>query len=160
MNCLNKIKLLALLISLLITFNGCDNSVTQKSEEVTSAAGKNSSSESVDANSIKLSLNLSFRKQSISEEKMLESNLGNYFRNIVSIDKKLEPSEELNLQDLQPNGIFGLYINSSDLFELSNSDGLLFSSKSLLMEKCSFIDLKVKNPTSKTIHLTGLVAGE
>lgn len=153
-----------IIVTLLISLQSCgNNSVTDNNESILSSAGTKASKDNVDnqnSHSIKLSLNLSFMKQSFDQNKMLESNVGNYFGNVTKIDEKIEPNQELDLQQIQPTGIFGLYISSDDVFELKNSDGMSLSSKTVLLEKCSFIDLKIKNPTSGTIHITGMIAGE
>ena len=155
-----KIKILLMIFLTAIIIQGCENSVSEKSESLNRSAGRNESESGSDINSVKISLDLSFGKHSMGMNKMLESNLGTHFNNITKVDAKLASGEELDLQEIQPFGIFGLYLSSDDMFELTNSDGLILSSKSLLLEKCSFIDLKVKNPTASEIHLTGFVAGE
>lgn len=154
------IKILIMMVLTVFTFQGCDNSVSEKSESVNTSAGLRNSESGSDLNSIKISLNLSFGKHSLGMDKMLESNMGTHFNNIRRIDEKIAPGEEFDLQAIQPFGIFGLYLSADDIFELSNSDGLILSSKSVLFEKCSFIDLKVKNPTSSEISLSGFAAGE
>jgi len=53
-----------------------------------------------------------------------------------------------------------LYISSEGSFTLSNSDGMSFSTKTVLMEKCSFIDLKARNNEQSPIKVSGFVAGE
>lgn len=155
-----KIKILIMMTLTVLLIQGCENSVSEKSESINSSAGKIESESGSDINSIKINLDLSFGKHSIGMNKMLESNMGTHFNNITKIDTRIAAGDELDLQEIQPYGIFGLYISSDNMFELTNSDGLILSSKSLLLEKCSFIDLKVRNPTASEIHLTGFVAGE
>jgi len=157
-----SVKIKVIVISILIIFiaAGCENSVIDTHEEKISTAGMKSNDDSYSANSVKINLNLTFGKQSLDMNKSLESNIGTHFNNIAKIDAVIEPGEELLLHEIQPYGIFVLYLTSDNVFELSNSDGMSFSSKSVLMEKCSFIDLKVKNPTQKDIHITGMLAGE
>ncbi len=90
----------------------------------------------------------------------MESNIGNTFNHIVSISQDLKPGDELDLEQLQPTGIFGLYLSASETFLIWNSDGMSFNSKTLLMEKCSFKDLKLRNESSAVMHLKGFAAGE
>ena len=154
---------LFILVLLNVAFTGCgDSNVTgsQQTESGNTAAGKNTKLPLKDSTIIKLDLNISFKSDFITESKLLESNNGNKFNNIVSFSKDLNPGGELDLQELQQSGIFGLYISSEGSFTLSNSDGLSFSSKKVLMEKCSFIDLKVRNNEQSSIKVSGFVAGE
>lgn len=144
-------------------FSGCgDSNLTG----VQSAGKTNTVSESkpleknFDTTSITMNLVLRYKTISLQDSKYLESNNGNQFNSIVSVDIELKPGEEINLDELQPNGIFSLYLSGSGSFTLSNSDGMSFSSKSVFMEKCSFIDLKLKNIELKAIKVSGFVAGE
>lgn len=169
---LNKIEILKKEISILIlfivaalnvAFTGCGDSNisgSQQTESGNTAAGNNTKPPLKDSTIIKLDLNISFKSEFISESKLLESNNGNKFNNIVSFSKVLNPRGELDLQELQQSGIFGLYISSEGSFTLSNSDGLSFSTKTVLMEKCSFIDLKIRNNEQSPIKVIGFVAGE
>ncbi len=113
-----------------------------------------------DSTTIHLDISIKFKSESISDSRILESNIGNVFNQITSFSKELKPGEVFDLEDLPTYGIFGLYISSTGIFTLYNSDGMSFSSKSVLMEKCSFIDLKLRNDDQKVIKVTGLVAGE
>ena len=154
---------LLIIFSLIALISGCgDSNLTgiQGSGSGSSASGENIKPGFKDSTIIKLDMSISFKSETISDSKLLESNIGNKFNHIVSFKRDLKPGEELDLQDLQPTGIFGLYISSDGSFTLSNSDGMSFSTKSLLMEKCSFIDLKVRNEGQRTINVTGFAAGE
>lgn len=154
---------LLIIFSLISLFSGCGNTNLtgiQDNGSGSSASGENIKPGFKDSTIIKLDMSLSFKSETISDSKLLESNIGNKFNHIVSFKRELKPGGELDLQDLQPAGIFGLYISSDGSFTLSNSDGMSFSTKSLLMEKCSFIDLKVSNHGQKTINVTGFAAGE
>lgn len=113
-----------------------------------------------DSTRIQLDLNLNFKSGSISTSKFLESNQGNRFNNIIKIDRDIKPGETLDLENLQPTGIFGLYLSSDGTFSMENSSGLSFRSKTVLMEKCEFIDLKIINNEQYIIKVTGFVAGE
>lgn len=157
-----KINFLIAVFIFLSSIQGCDNSVSQKteSESLGSSAGLNHKENGSDINSIKIGMEISFGKNSLSMNKLLESNIGTHFNKVTKIDAKIAPGKELDLQEIQPNGIFGLFLNSSDIFILKNLDGMMFNSKSLLLEKCSFIDLIVINPTAAEISITGFVAGE
>jgi len=146
-----------------VAYIGCgDSNITgyQQTESGNTAAGNNTRPTLKDSTIIKLDLNITFKSERINELKLLESNNGNKFNNIVSFSKDLNPGGELDLQELQQSGIFGLYISSEGSFTLSNSDGLSFSTKTVLMEKCSFIDLKVRNNEQGPIKVSGFVAGE
>lgn len=142
---------------------GCgDSNVTgvRNQESVNTSAGENKSSDKMTISGIRLDMNLKFGSKTITESRLLQSNMGEQFNHIVSIDTDVKPNEEIDLQELQPYGIFSLYFCATDEFTLSNSDGMSFTSKTLLMEKCSFIDLKLKNVSQKTIQVKGFVAGE
>lgn len=154
---------LLIIFSLISLISGCgDSDLTgiQDYGSGSSASGENIKPGFRDSTVIKLDMNISFKSETISDSKLLESNIGNKFNHIVSFNRELKPGGELDLQEIQPAGIFGLYISSEGTFTLSNSDGMQFSSKSVLMEKCSFIDLKVRNEGQKTVKVTGFVAGE
>ena len=154
---------LSIIVLMNVTFSGCGDSNITGNERTASGnpeAGKNIKQPVKDSTFIKLDMNILFKSECISESKLLESNNGNKFNNIVSFSKELNPGGELDLQELQQSGIFGLYISSEGSFTLSNSDGLSFSSKTVLMEKCSFIDLKVRNNEQSPIKVSGFVAGE
>ncbi|MDQ3020964.1 MAG: hypothetical protein M3R36_10390 [Bacteroidota bacterium] len=163
-NLRNTPKVAALLIILFtISFNGCgDSNISglNENESKLTAAGENSERNIYDSTVIRLDLSLKFKSASIAESKALESNIGNRFNSIIPISKDLKPNEELDLQVLQPYGIFGLYLSSTGRFSLTNSDGMSFTSKTVLMEKCSFIDLKLRNQEQTPIHVSGFVAGE
>lgn len=146
-----------------LAINGCgDSNVSgvQDKEATIKSAGENKSLDKLTISGIKLDMNLKFGRKNIVESRMLQSNNGEQFNHIISIDAEIKPNEEIDLQELQPYGIFGLYICATDEFTLSNSDGMSFTSKTLLMEKCSFIDLKLKNVSQKSIQVKGFVAGE
>lgn len=152
----------AVVLMLLISFTGCgDSNVAgiHDSQSTLSASGDRLGGKA-DSTSITLDLNLRFKSGSISDSKVLESNLGYKFYSIATLDRDLKPHEQLDLQQIQPKGIFALYLSATGTFDLSNSDGMKFSSKSLLMEKCAFIDLKLKNNESVSIHVKGILAGE
>lgn len=154
---------LLILLSFPVIISGCgDSNVTgfQNSGSGISAAGENKPVKDYDSTNIQLDLNLRFKSEKISDSRLLESNTGNNFNQIVSFSRDLNPGEILDLQDLGTYGIFGLYVKSTGIFTLYNSDGMAFRSKTVLMEKCSFIDLKLKNEEQKIIKVTGLVAGE
>ncbi len=155
------IILSALLSSFIM--NGCGDSniagVQNKSTGIRSA-GENIPEKRYDSTTIKLDMDISFKSELISDSKILESNNGYHFGNITKIDRDLKTNEILDLQALQSSGIFGLYIGSTGSFTLSNADGMSFTSKSVLLEKCEFIDLKLKNTSGKPAHIKGFVAGE
>ncbi len=161
-----KQKLMAIAISvLLLSFSaaGCGDSnvagINDQEHKITSS-GEALTPEKQVSSGIKLSLNLMYKSKSINESRMLESNNGPEFNHIVSVDSEIKPYEEIDLQELQPYGIFALYLCGTEEFSLTNSDGMSLRSKSILLEKCSFIDLKLKNNGANTIHVTGFVAGE
>ena len=145
-------------------FTGCgDSNVTdiqQNKESDITAAGNKTKSVYYDSTSIKFDLNLRFKSQIIQDSKVLESNTGNNFNHIASISQELKPGEILDLQEIQNSGIFALYLSSDGLFTLYNLDGMSFTSKTIFLERCSFIDLKLRNEEQKPIKVTGLVAGE
>lgn len=156
-----------ILFSVILTLNlflpGCsDSSLTgiQENSSFKSASGEITKPNFKDSTFIKLEMNISFKSECITDSKLLESNTGNRFNHITSFSKELKPGQDADLQEIQPTGIFGLYITSDGSFTLSNSDGLSFSSKSVLMEKCSFIDLKIRNEGQRSIKVSGFVAGE
>ncbi|HAY33303.1 MAG TPA: hypothetical protein DCY06_04140 [Bacteroidetes bacterium] len=154
-----KIKLTLMTVILLTLVSGCDNTVTNETESKTVSAGQK---ESVinRTGTILLEMDLHFGKVTLSNNKTLESNNGNNFNNIVKFDTLIKQNDIIDLQELQPFGIFALYINSENDIELSNSDGMNIRCKTILLEKCSFIDLKIKNVSGKTIKVSGIVAGE
>jgi len=161
----NSVKIFMIFTLMLTSFaiSSCNDpniaEVYNKEQKITNsgeAQGLNKS----DSTTIQLDLNLNFKSQRISDSKFLESNLGNRFNHIVSIDIKLGPDQELDLQELQPYGIFGLYLTSTGSFTLSNSDGINFTSKTVLLEKCAFKDLKLRNREQTSIHVRGFIAGE
>lgn len=128
------------------------------------SAGKNGSVKTTDATltdstRIKLDINFEFKSKPMKDTKFLESNEGYRFNRIIEIDTALKPEQLLDLQELQPYGIFSLYLSATGKFLLSNSD-FSFTSRSLMMEKCELIDLKLKNCEQNPIHVTGFVAGE
>lgn len=158
-----SVFVLSIIVSLNIIFTGCgDSDITgyQNSASVNTAAGESNFQPFKDSTIIRLDINIKFKSESITNAKLLESNNGNKFNNIVSFSRELNPGGELDLQELQQSGIFGLYISSEGSFTLSNSDGMSFSTKTVLMEKCSFIDLKVRNNEQSPIKVSGFVAGE
>ncbi|MEO8446044.1 MAG: hypothetical protein ABI528_01040 [bacterium] len=144
------------------TLTGCNDSnvagLIQSSS--TNSAGGESTKPVRDTTSIYLDMSIQFKSENITESKMLESNTGNQFNHIVRVDRELKPNEILNLEELQPTGIFGLYLSATGTFTLTNSNGLSLNSKSILLEKCQFIDMLLKNQEAKSIHVTGFVAGE
>lgn len=154
--------LILIIISITMTTGCSDSNVAG----IQSAGNKITSSDEtpqvkgVDSTLIRLNMNLSFKSSKIVDNKFLESNLGNHFNHIAEVQVKLTPGEELDLQDLQPYGIFGLYLSASGMFTITNSDALSLTTKTLLLEKCAFIDLKIKNTDSKPIEVSGFVAGE
>ncbi|MEO8211377.1 MAG: hypothetical protein ABI840_12530 [bacterium] len=162
-----NLKLAAIVTLLLILisfpFNGCGDSnvagVNENESKIT-AAGENTKANIYDSTLIRMDLSLKFKSAIISESKPLESNIGNRFNNIIPVSKDLKPNQELDLQELQPYGIFGLYLSGTGSFSLTNSDGMSFTAKTVLIEKCSFIDLKLKNQEQTPIHVNGFVAGE
>jgi hypothetical protein len=153
----------AVLIILMFVFTSCGNqnltgagsSVREPEISVTEDAGKDFGS-----STMKLELGISSKRVNLSESRLLESNLGYQFNSIVPVKLDLSPGAALQLEELQPNGIFALYLASDGDFTLSNSDGMNLTLKSVLMEKCSFIDLKVVNNTSDELTVTGFLAGE
>lgn len=153
--------MLTILFSFLL--NGCgDSNISgiNSNESRLTASGEKSELLKSDSTSIRLDLSLKFKSVSITDSKNLESNTGNRFYHIASVNVDLKPNEELDLHELQESGIFGLYLSATGSFTLSNSDGLTFTSKTVLMEKCEFIDLKLKNQEHSIIHVSGFVAGE
>jgi hypothetical protein len=134
---------------------GAGSSIREPELSATDNAGKNLSS-----SSMKLELGISSKRVNLSESRLLESNLGYQFNSIVPVELDLSPGAALQLEELQPNGIFALYLASDGDFTLSDSDGLNLTLKTVLMEKCSFIDLKVNNNTIDKITVTGFLAGE
>ncbi|MBK8552121.1 MAG: hypothetical protein IPL53_14090 [Ignavibacteria bacterium] len=157
-----SLVLLALLSFSVLTA-GCGDSILtgyQNTNSGVTAAGENKPVKDYDSTCIQLDLNIRFKSEKIAFSKLLESNTGNNFNQIVSFFRDLKPGEILNVQELGTYGIFGLYINSTGIFTLYNSDGMAFRSKTVLMEKCSFIDLKLRNDEQKIITVTGVVAGE
>jgi hypothetical protein len=154
--------LLAVLLFFLI--NGCgDSNVAgiHENEPKISGAGENFRRNISDTTSIRLDMSLKFKSESISDSKLLESNTGNQFNNILSIERDIKPGEEINFYESQPPyGIHALFFKSDGSFTLTNSSGLSITAKSLLMEKCEFIDLILKNEESKAIHVVGFIAGE
>jgi len=158
-----KVMALAALIASAYTLSGCgDTNVTgtQESKTPVTASGEKSVSHKENTSNIFMNISLKFKSETLEDSKFLESNNGTSFNNIVSIKKEVKPGEEIDLQELQPNGIFGIYLQSNGTFSISNSDGMNFSSKTILIEKCSFIDLKLRNTNSKSIFVSGLLAGE
>ncbi len=159
-------KLASMIFSGLLTslaIMSCNDSNVAGTENYTSkisSSGERSGLSKLDSTIINLDLNLQYKSESIRDSKILESNIGNRFNHIVSIDIELKPDEELDLQELQPYGIFGLYLSSTGSFELYNSDGIRFTSKTVLMEKCAFIDLRLRNQEQTPIHVRGFIAGE
>ena len=163
LNKATSVFVIFIMVILNAAYTGCgDSNITgsQQTESGITAAGKNTKPPLKDSTVIKLDMSISFKSEFINESKLLESNNGNRFNNIISFSRDLNPGGELDLQELQQSGIFGLYISSEGLFTLSNSDGLSFSTKTVLMEKCSFIDLKVRNNEQSSIKVSGFVAGE
>lgn len=161
----NRITLIMIFSGLLTSFaiiSCSDSNVagTENKESKISSSGERLGARKPDSTIINLDLTLQYKSESITDSKILESNIGNRFNHIVSIDIQLEPDQELDLQELQPYGIFGLYLSSTGSFTLHNSDGMGFTSKTVLMEKCSFIDLKLKNQEQTSIRVRGFIAGE
>lgn len=164
----NKVtQLLLVIITLVISqifISGCGDSditgVGSGNSNTLSGAGQNPSEIQPGEYNILLSMNLIYKKNSISVSRLLESNIGYRFPNIVTIDMKLKPGEEIDLQQLQPYGIFSLYLSGTGSFSLTNSDGMNLGTKTILLEKCSFIDLKLVNTEQREIQVSGFVAGE
>ncbi len=154
-----KIKLALMTVIMLTLVSGCDNSVTYETESKIESAGQKESVMNR-TGTIMLEMNLHFGKVTLSNKCTLESNNGNNFNNIVKFDTLIKPNEIIDLQEMQPYGIFALYINSEKDVEISNSDGMNIRCKTILLEKCSFIDLKLKNVSGKIIKVSGIVAGE
>ncbi|MBK8981730.1 MAG: hypothetical protein IPM38_05255 [Ignavibacteria bacterium] len=154
-----KLKLTLMTVILLTMVSGCDNSVTNETESKIVSAGQKESVTNR-ASTIMLEMSLHFGKVTMSNNRTLESNNGNNFNNIVKFDTLLKPNQILDLQEMQPYGIFALYLNSEKDIEISNSDGMNIRCKTILLEKCSFIDLKLKNVTGSKIKVSGIVAGE
>lgn len=156
-------KVILILIMTFSILAGCSDSnltgVHQNNSNNTSA-GQKPAYKKFDTTIIQLDMNLRFKSEVLTESKMLESNNNNHFNNIVPISLTLKPNEVLDLQELQPNGIFGLYLSSTGTFVLSNYDGMSLNSKTILLEKCAFIDLKLRNIEAKEISIQGFVAGE
>lgn len=156
------VRIILILISIAMTAGCSDSNLTG----IQSAGNNNTSSNEIlpdkktDSTTIRLNLNLKFKSSEIIINKLLESNIGTQFPHIAGINTKLAPGEELNLQELQPYGIFGVFINATGLFTISNTDGMSLTTKTLLLEKCAFIDLKLRNTEPKPIIVKGFVAGE
>lgn len=155
--------MLALLLTVTVMAAGCGESgapsgysAAQMPDKKEADKGSNMSASS----SVKYLLTLASDRFTIEESRLLESHNGNQFNNASAVKFTLEPGESFDLQDLQPYGIFALYLTSDGEFTLSNSSGMSFTSKTVLMEKCSFIDLKIENPYQKEILVKGFLAGE
>jgi|GEM_PF-1994124 len=162
---ISKIAMMILIVTAFafnFTLTGCNDSnvagLNQNSS--TNSAGGESTKPVRDTTSIYLDMSIQFKSENISESKMLESNIGNQFNHIVRVDRELKPNEVLNLEELQPSGIFGLYLSATGTFTLTNSSGLSINSKTIFLEKCQFIDMLLKNQEAKSIHVTGFIAGE
>ncbi|MBX7043348.1 MAG: hypothetical protein K1X85_10650 [Ignavibacteria bacterium] len=158
----NKLVMLAALSVLAAV--GCGNNNPAGSGY--SAAGESERTEiSGDGNSItqsvlKLDLGISSKAVSVSESRLIESNTGNQFNSIVPVSLSLEPGETADLQQLQPHGIFALYLHADADFTLKTIDGLDLTVKSIMLERCSFIDLKIFNSSQQSIKVSGIIAGE
>ncbi len=134
---------------------GAGSSSGEPELSVTENSGKD-----LGSSTMKLELRISSMRVNLSESRLLESNLGNQFNSITPVKIVLSPGASMQLEELQPNGIFALYLASDGDFTLTNSDGMNLTLKSVLMEKCSFLDLKVVNNTSDKLTVTGFLAGE
>lgn len=153
----------AMLLINLLMFSGCgDSSLTGagSSERDEETNLQESHSTKMSPSAVKLDLGITSKRVSISESRLIESNLGNHFGNIVPVNITLNAGSSVQLQELQPNGIFALYLAADGEFSLSNTDGLNITLKSVFMEKCSFIDLAIVNNTASKLTVTGFLAGE
>ncbi|HMS64686.1 MAG TPA: hypothetical protein PKD83_05465 [Ignavibacteria bacterium] len=165
---LNQFTVKKILLMIIMTtqfwLNGCGDSnltgISNTDYNSNTSSGVSSSNIQPDSTSIVLSMSLRFKNLAIKESKLMESNNGNRFNRITSIEQDVKPGEELDLQEIQPYGIFSLYLSGTGTFALTNSDGMNFTSKTILLEKCSFIDLKLINTEQKSIHVSGYLAGE
>lgn len=157
------IKTAILLILAMSFLTGCgDSGITKVDQKDTkpSASGKTELIKKAHPKTIELGVDLKFNSSIISDSKLLESNLGNDFGHISEFEVKLEAGEEFNLESLQLFGIFALYVSSDGPFEISSSSGINITVKTLLLDKCSFKDLKIKNSGSDIIQVKGVVGGE
>ena len=109
---------------------------------------------------LRLDLGITSAKASVSESRFIESNNGNIFNSIAEVNLSIEPGEYADLQELQPYGIFAVYLAGDACFTLKTSDGLDLTVKSIMLEKCSFIDLKIFNSSQHAIKVSGIIAGE
>lgn len=125
-----------------------------------SVYGKGDAGSVNDSTKIKLGLSVSYKSESFSDSKLMESNNGQNFNHIETVNLELKPQQEIDLQDIQQAGIFALYLNSNGNFSLRNRDGLQMKAKTVLLDKCEFIDLTLRNEDAKTITVKGFVAGE
>ncbi|MEO8664760.1 MAG: hypothetical protein ABI462_04620 [Ignavibacteria bacterium] len=158
-----KTMILLLLLTAATFLNGCSDQspvTALNNESNISGAGGINNVKAIDSTQISLNMSLSFKSQNITDSKILESNTGYSFNHIVSVNHDVKPGEILDLQEIQPSGIFSLYLTANSTFTLTNSDGMSFCSKTILLEKCSFIDLKLRNDGARVIHVQGYVAGE
>jgi hypothetical protein len=135
---------------------GSGNSAAGESERIENSGDGNQISQSV----LKLDLGISSKAVSVSESRLIESNTGNNFNNIVPVSLSLEPGETADLQERQPYGIFAVYLQADADFTLKTIDGLDLTVKSIMLERCSFIDLKIINSSQQSIKVSGIVAGE
>jgi hypothetical protein len=115
-----------------------------------------STSESI----LKLDLGLTSKAVNVNESRLMESNIGHNFNSIVPVKFDIGPGQALDLNEFQQNGIFALYLAGNGDFTLSNTDGMNLMVKSVMMERCSFIDLKIINNNSSKITVSGFLAGE
>ncbi len=113
-----------------------------------------------DRSAIRLDLGITSVAARMSESRLMYSNNGNSFNNIVPVKLYVGPGESVALNEIQSNGIFALYLNAESDFTLTNSDGLNLSVKSIMLERCSFIDLTAINHGQNEIVISGFLAGE
>ncbi len=153
---------LTILVCLFLV-SGCgDHSITgagSSGNDLKNSSADNSGNE-LSSSFIKLDLGISSKRVSVNDSRLIESNSGNSFNSIVPVTLTLEPGMSEELQNIQQSGIFALYLTADGDFTMTNSDGLSVTLKSVLMEKCSFIDLKVTNNFHRKITITGFLAGE
>lgn len=153
----------AMVLTILLMISGCgDSSLTGagSAEKDAETNLQESHSTKMSPTAVKLDFGITSKRVSISESRLIESNLGNHFGNIVPVNITLNTGGSVQLQELQPNGIFALYLTADGDFSLFNTEGLNITLKSVFMEKCSFIDLGIVNNTANKINVTGFLAGE
>ena len=158
-----RVSLAMTMLACILLLAGCgDHSISGAgSSDGESGTGKlDKTKDDFSSSSIKLDLGIASKRVSVNDSRLLESNIGTSFNSIVPVTLILEPGMSEELQNIQPNGIFALYLSADGDFTLTNSDGLNFTVKSILMEKCSFIDLKITNNFHRKMEISGFLAGE